>query len=129
MAVDPARTERRAIHAGTEYCFCSEACASAFAADPARYHGVQSARSELLLSDRGRDWATGVLRKAYEHDRISTEELERRLARLYVARTRRESSALLSDLPEYRRARIRAWRRGVTERVIPGLRRWRRRTK
>lgn len=39
MAVDPDHSAGRLRHAGTEYFFCSLACASAFANDPGRYAG------------------------------------------------------------------------------------------
>jgi adenylate cyclase len=37
MAVDPGRSDERAVHRGVEYHFCSPTCRAAFAHDPDRY--------------------------------------------------------------------------------------------
>jgi Cu+-exporting ATPase len=39
-AVDPAGAAATAFHRGERYYFCSKACREVFAADPARYTGV-----------------------------------------------------------------------------------------
>ena len=64
-------------------------------------------RSELLVSDKARERATAMLRRAFKRGRFDTEELERRIDAVLAARTREELRAVQRDLPEYRRWRAR----------------------
>lgn len=50
MAVDPARSDWQREHRGVTHCFCSEACATAFDADPEHYHRQRSSRAHLRES-------------------------------------------------------------------------------
>jgi hypothetical protein len=55
---------------------------------------------ELRLSDVDRDRAAAALNKAVGEGRISWEEHEERIARVYAARTGSELAPLLADLPQ-----------------------------
>ena len=65
------------------------------------------ARGELLVSDRARERAESILRRAFAHGRFEADELERRLDIVNRARTREEIRSVQRDLPEYRRDRLR----------------------
>jgi adenylate cyclase len=118
MTVDPAHAARRLTHRGREHLFCSEACAETFRERPTAYLGRPS-RSELLASDSARERGSTTLRRAYERGRITVEELDERLARVWVARTRGDLAEVLRDLPEHRRARRAARRRAVWRSMLP----------
>lgn len=58
-----------------------------------------TARSNVRASDQDRDRTARTLRDHYAAGRISHDELEERIDKVYVARTRRELARLTSDLP------------------------------
>lgn len=121
MAVDPARSEWQRLHRGATYCFCSEACATAFDADPEHYHRQRSSRGHLRVSDEARERTAAFLRRAYRRGRIDLEELDERLAHVFVAKDRGELGAVVSDLPGHRRLRRRVNRRSFRPRFIRRL--------
>jgi adenylate cyclase len=124
MALDPSRSPEHISYRGSEYCFCSAACAATFAKDPNPYL-PSSSRGELRVSDAARERAVSLLRRAYESGRLSVEELDQRVAHAYAARTRKELGTVVKDLPEYRRQRRAARRRAVGRALAP----WRWRTR
>ena len=112
MAVDTAVAGAQRTYRGRAYCFCSDACATAFDEDPGRYLRGRPSRADLRISDRARDEAGAFLRRAYEQGRLDLDDLENRLANAMMAKTRGELSAALRDLPGRKRARRRrGWRR------------------
>jgi class 3 adenylate cyclase/YHS domain-containing protein len=111
MAVDPARSEWQRLHRGVTHSFCSEACASAFETDPEHYHRQRSSRAHLRVSEAARERTAAFLRRAYRRGRIDLEELDERLAHVFVAKDRGELGAVASDLPGHRRLRRRTNRR------------------
>lgn len=111
MAVDPARSDWQREHRGLTHCFCSEACAAAFEADPEHYHRQRSSRAHLRVSEAARERTAAFLRRAYRRGRIDLEELDERLAHVFVAKDRAELGAVVSDLPGHRRLRRRGFRR------------------
>ena len=123
MAVDPDQAAARRSHGGREYLFCSEACAARFDQAPAGLERRQRRGGELRASDKARERAAGLLRRAYARGRLDTEELEERAAHVQAARTREELKLVLRDLPEYRRWRARARIRRFWRRLIPWPRR------
>jgi class 3 adenylate cyclase/YHS domain-containing protein len=110
MSVDTAVAGAQRTYRGRGYWFCSEACATAFGQSPGRYVRGRPSRADLRISDRSRDRAAAFLRRAYQHGRLELDDLDERLAHVMVARTRRELSASLTDLPGGRMRR-RGWRR------------------
>jgi class 3 adenylate cyclase/YHS domain-containing protein len=117
MSVEPERAAARRDHRGVEYLFCSESCALAFDEEPEHFHRQRSSRSELRVSDNARERAAGFLRSAYRRGRLEAEELEERLAHVFVARTRADLDSVMADLPGRHRLRRRPirllpWRRG-----------------
>lgn len=125
MAVDPARSDWQRTHRGVSHCFCSEACVAAFDADPEHYHRQRSARAHLRVSDQARERTAAFLRRAYRRGRIDLEELDERLARVFVAKDRGELGAVVGDLPGHRRL-VRANRRSFRRRLMRLFRRRRR---
>lgn len=121
MAVDRDLSQADRQYRGVEYLFCSTACAVAFDAQPEHYHRQRSSQAHLRVSDDARERSATFLKRAYQRGRIDLEELDERTAHVYVARTRGELRAVLSDLPGYRRMRRRDRRRW------PPWRRWSRR--
>lgn len=107
MSVDTAVTGGQRTYRGRGYFFCSEACAAAFDERPGHYLRGRPSRADLRVSDRSRDQAAAFLRRAHEQGRLELEDLEARLAHVMVAKTRRELSAALQDLPGRRRMRRR----------------------
>lgn len=107
MAVDRDISHVDRQYRGVEYRFCSAACARAFDAHPEHYHRQRSSRTHLRVSDDARERSAAFLKRAYRRGRIDLEELDERTAHVYVARTRGELSAVLDDLPGYRRMRRR----------------------
>lgn len=125
MAVDPSRSDWRRTHRGVSHCFCSQACATAFDADPEHYHRQHSSRAHLRVSDQARERTAAFLRRAYRRGRIDLEELDERLARVFVAKDRGELGAVVSDLPGHRRL-VRANRRSFRHHLMGLFRRRRR---
>ncbi|GAA3072969.1 hypothetical protein FHS39_004250 [Streptomyces olivoverticillatus] len=60
---------------------------------------VPTERGLLRVSDAEREAAAGRLQAAVGEGRLSLEELDRRVAALYAARTRGEMEAVTADLP------------------------------
>ena len=130
MALDPRRAVRRTSHAGRDHCFCSEACAEAFAEAPARYVEAAATSPDLRVSDAARERAVETLHRAYRRGRLSLEELDERASHALAARTRRELTAVTRDLPDHRRWRAARRRRRFWATVFPPYAwwlRWRRR--
>ena len=67
---------------------------------------VVAPRGEVRISDADREGAAARLKSHYAAGRLSHEELEERLDRLYAARSRSELRALFADLPAERGARL-----------------------
>ena len=111
MTLDPDQAPARAVHRGREVHFCSQACADAFSLAPARYDRRRSGTADLRVSDGSRERAVSFLRRAYEQGRLPLEDFDERVAHAYAARTRAELSAVLRDLPSYRRWRLARRRR------------------
>ncbi len=63
MAVDPARSDWRREHRGVTHCFCSEACVTAFDADPEHYDRQRSSRAHLRISEGVRARTAAFLRR------------------------------------------------------------------
>jgi len=113
MAVDPQASDIQRSYQGRSFAFCSSACAEAFESAPDRY-AQRGSRADLRVSEASRDRAATFLRRAYEQGRLELDELDERLAHVMVAKTRRELSAPVTDLPGHRRLRRprgRWWRR------------------
>jgi hypothetical protein len=53
----------------------------------------------VRASDAERDQVAALLQRHYEAGRLTTTELDERLAAAYAARTRRELDGLIADLP------------------------------
>src|SRR4051812_26136503 len=63
------------------------------------------ARGTTRASDEERDRAVRSLREAFAHGRVDEDELEERIGRAHVARTRGELASLVADLPSGRGGR------------------------
>ena len=122
MAVDPSRSDWQRTHRGVTHCFCSEACASAFESDPEHYHRQRLSRAHLRVSEDARERTAAFLRRAYRRGRIDLEELDERLAHVFVAKDRGELEATVGDLPGHRRLR-RAGRGSFWQRLARRFRR------
>lgn len=122
MALDPDQAGARTVYRGREIHFCSQACADAFSAAPARYEGRRSRSLELRVSDHSRERAVSFLRRAYERGEISVDDLDERVAHAYAARTRAEVEVVLRDLPSYRRWQLARRRRRTAALFFPPLR-------
>jgi adenylate cyclase len=108
MSVDPRRCDHRREHGGHEYHFCSEGCAAAFDAEPARYATAVRRRPSRRISDEARERAQRRLSRAFVEGRLTQEELEERTGLLSRARTRADLRAVTEGLPRHRRRR-RGW--------------------
>lgn len=75
----------------------------------------------LRASDAEREHHAVQLREHAAQGRLSVEELEQRLDRVYAATTRGELAGLLADLPAPERARPRRARPAVRPDVVPFL--------
>jgi class 3 adenylate cyclase len=111
VTLDPGHAPASAVHHGREVHFCSQACADAYSLAPARYEGRRSRTADLRVSDNSRERAVSFLRRAYEQGVLPLEDFDERAAHAYAARTRAELSAVLRDLPSYRRWRLARRRR------------------
>jgi hypothetical protein len=54
---------------------------------------------ELLISDSDRDQISAVLSQHMAEGRLTVDELDQRVGRLYASRTRAQAAAVLADLP------------------------------
>jgi hypothetical protein len=70
-----------------------------------------NADGELRASDAERSATADLLRRHHAEGRLDTAELEERIGRCYVAKTRGELDALTADLPGPHRRRRRQGRR------------------
>lgn len=133
MAVDPLRSDQRAVHQGVEYHFCSEQCRQRFVEQPGTYAGRQHRDGDVLVSDASRARVAAHLGRAFERGRFDNEELESRLDRALAARTRAELRDVTADLPRRPRRRVGPFRgtwlllRRMTRRTRFALRGLRRR--
>ncbi len=134
MAVDPMRSDHRAVHQGVEYHFCSEQCRQRFVDQPSTYVGRQHRDGDVLVSDASRARVAAQLGRAFERGRFDHEELESRIDRALAARTRAELRDVTADLPRPPRRRVGPfrgtwllllWMTRRPRRALPGLRRWR----
>lgn len=117
MAVDPGRSQWHHEHSGAVYRFCSAACAAAFEASPEHFHRQRSSRAHLRVSEAARERTAAFLRRAYRRGRIDVEELDERLAHVFVAKDRGDLGVAVGDLPGRRRLHRRAVR-------LPFFREW-----